>query len=384
MKSEKSFRVRQVRFNELDRETMKSWESLEERALESNAFLSPRFVIPAMRHLGNPQEVRETVFVFVEKADGRVMDLVGAGVFVQSSGKRSFPLPYLRAYRSCHSYLSGMLVDREEAEGTVRAFFRFFCNEKAPWHGVEFGHRSADSSQAELIIAVAEEFGSTWQERERVHRAVFIPSEGGDAYIKAQCSSGYIKDLRRRRRRLEEEGKVYWRALFGSEVDDRSVDRFLEIEHMGWKGEGGTSLRSQPSHETFFREMVHGFRDVGRLFFTELFLDDVVIASLSNLISGGAGFSFKIGWHSGYKKMAPALLNELEFIQHAPTLCGGLSYIDSGASEGSYIDQLWVGRRILTSGIFGTTRFGKRVLWGIDRIRRIKRWGQSYWDRCKE
>ena len=384
MKSEKSFRVREVRFNELDRETIKSWDSLEERALESNAFLSPRFVIPAMRHLGNPQEVRETVFVFVEKASGRVMDLVGAGVFVQSSGKRSFPLPYLRAYRSCHSYLSGMLVDRDEAEGTVRAFFQFFCNEKAPWHGVEFGHRSADSSQAELIIAVAEEFGSTWQEQERSHRAVFVPSQGGNAYIKAECSSGYIKDLRRRRRRLEEQGKVYWRALFGSEVDDRSVDRFLEIEHMGWKGEGGTSLRSRPSHETFFREMIHGFRDVGRLFFTELFLDDVVIASLSNLISGGAGFSFKMGWHSGYKKMAPARLNELEFIQHAPTLCGGLSYIDSGASEGSYIDQLWVGRRILTSGIFGTTRFGKRVLWGIDRIRRIKRWGQSYWDRCKE
>lgn len=384
MKSEKSFRIREVRFNELDRETIKSWESLEERALESNAFLSPRFVIPAMRHLGNPQEVRETVFVFVEKADGRVMDLVGAGVFVQSSGKRSFPLPYLRAYRSCHSYLSGMLVDRDEAEGTVRAFFQFFCNEKAPWHGVEFDYRSADSSQAELIIAVAEEFGSTWQEQERIHRAVFVPSEGGNAYIKAQCSSGYIKDLRRKRRRLEEQGKVYWRALFGSEVGDKSVDRFLEIEHMGWKGEGGTSLRSRPSHETFFREMVHGFRDVGRLFFTELFLDDVVIASLSNLISGGAGFSFKIGWHLGYKKISPALLNELEFIQHAPALCGGLSYIDSGASEGSYIDQLWVGRRILTSGIFGTTPLGKRVLWGIDRIRRIKRWGQSYWDRCKE
>jgi len=277
-----------------------------------------------------------------------------------------------------------MLVDRDEAEGTIRAFFHFFCNEKVPWHGVEFDYRSADSSQAELIVAVGEEFGSTWQEQDRVHRAIFIPSEGGNEYITAQCSSGYIKDLRRRRRRLEEQGKVNWRVLFGSEVDDMSVERFLEIEHMGWKGEGGTSLRSRPSHERFFREMVRRFRDVGRLFFTELFLDDVVIASLSNLTSGGAGFSFKIGWDSGYKKMAPARLNELEFIQYAPTLCGGLSYVDSGASEGSYIDQLWVRRRILTSGIFGTTPLGKRVLRGIDRIRKIKRWGQSYWDRCKK
>jgi len=82
--------------------------------------------------------------------------------------------------------------------------------------------------------------------------------------------------------------------------------------------------------------------------------------------------------------MAPGLLNEVEFIQNAPTLCGGLSYIDSGALEGSFIDNLWTGRRMLVSGIFGTTPLGKKVLWGIDRIRRIKRWGRSHWDQCNK
>jgi hypothetical protein len=384
MGSDRPFRVRQIRFDELDRETVKSWESLEDRALESNAFLSPRFVIPAMRHLGKPEELRQTMFVFVEKTNGGGVDLVGAGVFVQSSRNRSFPLPHLRAFRSRHSYLSGMLVDRDEAEGVVRAFFQFFCHKKAPWHGVEFNYRSADGSQAELIAAVAEEFGTPWREQERTHRAVFVPSEGGNAYIKAQFSSGRIKDLRRMRRRLEEQGDVRWAALFGTEVDEKSVERFLEIEHMGWKGEKGTSLRSRPSHEAFFWEMVDGFREGERLFFTEMYLDGVIIASTSNLISGGTGFAFKIGWNPSYAKMAPGLLNEVEFIQHAPNLCGSLSYIDSGALEGSYIDQLWTGRRILASGMFGTTPLGRTALWGIDRMRRIKRWGRCHWNRDKE
>jgi hypothetical protein len=383
MKSENPFHIRQVRFNELDRETVKSWESLEERALESNAFLSPRFVLPAIHHLEKPEKVREMIFVFVEKMDGMVPDLMGAGVFVRSPGTRRFPLPHLRAYKSSNSYLSGILVDRENAEGTVRAFFRFFCSKNAPWHGVEFEYRSADGPQAELITMVAQEFGATWQEQERIRRATFIPSEGGDVYIQTQISSGYAKDLRRRRRRLEEQGKVSWKALFGTEVNGRSVERFIEVEHMGWKGEKGTSLRSRPSHEAFFREMVDGFRDAGRLFFVELFLDDVVIASLTNLISGEAGFSFKIGWDLSYKKMAPALLNEIELIRHTPILCRGLSYIDSGASEGSYIDQLWVRRRILASGIFGTTPFGKNVLSGVGQLRRIKRWCQPFWNRRK-
>jgi hypothetical protein len=384
MESEKPFRVRQVQFDELDQMTIESWESLEERALESNAFLSPRFVIPALRHLGGPEELRETIFVFVEKANGGKVDLVGAGIFVQSSGKRSFPLPHLRAFRSQHSYLSGMLVDRNEAEGVVRAFFQFFCKKKAPWHGVEFNYRSADGSQAELIAAVAEEFGSPWQEQERTHRAVFVPSEGGNAYIQAQFSSGRIKDLRRMRRRLEERGDIRWKALFGTEVDDNSVDRFLEVEHMGWKKEKGTSLRSRPSHEAFFREMIDRFRKRKQLFFTEMYLDGIIIASTSNLISGGTGFAFKIGWNPSYAKMAPGLLNEVEFIRHAPNLSGSLSYIDSGALEGSFIDQLWVGRRVLTSGIFGTTHLGRRVLWALEKMRRVKRWGRSHWKRDKE
>ena len=384
MQSEKPFRVRQVGFDELDNETIKSWESLEDRALESNAFLSPRFVIPAMRHLGKPEELRQTIFVFVEKANGVTVDLVGAGVFVKTAGNRSFPLPHLRAFRSLHSYLAGILVDRDEAEGTLRSFFQFFCNKNATWHGVEFEYRPVDGLQAELITRVAEEFGSLWGEQERIHRAVFAPSEGGDTYIRSRFSSGRIKDLRRMRRRLEEQGDVRWRALFGNEVDQKSVECFLEIEHMGWKGENGTSLRSRPSHEAFFREMVGGFREKERLFFTEMYLNGDVIASTSNLISGGTGFAFKIGWNPGYAKMGPGVLNEVEFIQHAPNLCGSLSYIDSGALEGSFIDQLWVGRRVLASGIFGTTLLGRKVFWGLEQMRRIKRWSRSRWNRNKE
>jgi Acetyltransferase (GNAT) domain len=382
--SDKPFRVRQVQFDELDSETVNSWESLEDRALESNAFLSPRFVIPAMRHLGKPQELRQTMFVFVERANGGAADLVGAGVFVKTSGNRNFPLPHLRAFRSLHSYLSGILVDRDEAEGAVRAFFQFFCDKNATWHGVEFEYRPVDGIQAELITGVAEEFGSLWAEQERIHRAIFAPSEGGEAYIRSQFSSGRIKDLRRMRRRLEEQGDIHWRALFGNEVDGQSIERFLDIEHMGWKGENGTSLRSRPAHEAFFREMVGGFREKEGLFFTEMYLNNVVIASTSNLISGGTGFAFKIGWDPRYAKMGPGVLNEVEFIQRAPKLCGSLSYIDSGALEGSFIDQFWVGRRALASGIFGTTALGRKVLWGLGQMRRIKRWRRSRWKRDKK
>ena len=89
--------------------------------------------------------------------------------------------------------------------------------------------------------------------------------------------------------------------------------------------------------------MIDGFSRCGRVFFTELCVNHEVIASTSNVVSGNAGFAFKVGWHPGYAKLAPGLLNELELIRHAPTLCAELAYIDSGAAPGSYVDDLVAG-----------------------------------------
>jgi hypothetical protein len=119
--------------------------------------------------------------------------------------------------------------------------------------------------------------------------------------------------------------------------------------------------------------MVERFKATGNLFFTELWLGDTVIASTSNLISGGAGFAFKIGWHPAYARMAPALLNEYEFIRRAPAVCGDLSYVDSGATEESFINKLWVGRRRLASGIFAITPLGRRLGRGVWLLRKLKR-----------
>lgn len=378
---EEAFRVRCVRFAELDAKTVAAWESLEQRALESNAYLSPRFVIPAMRHLSSSRAQKETMFAFVEKTSRGLVDLAGVGVFVPSLGTRRLPLPHLQAYRSPHSYVSGILVDRHEAEGAVRAFFRFFSANAASWHGVEFAERAREGPQAGLIAAVAEEFGATWHQHGITRRAIFVPSEGGEKYMQEHFTSLRAKKLRKMKRRLEARGDLRWRAVFGDEVDANSVEHFLEVEHMGWKQDQGTSLRSRPSHEAFFREMVDGFRKSGQFFFTELSLDAVVIASTSNLISGGAGFAFKIGWRPAYAKESPGVLNEVELIRHAPALCGDLAFIDSGAHEGSYIDHLWAGRRTLASGIFGTTALGRWVLSGVERVRGFKRWCGSLRDR---
>lgn len=369
-----SYPVRSLRFAELDAGTLEAWRSLEGRALEANAYLSPHHVVPAVRHLARPGEVENVRFLFVERETAGDRGLVGACVLAHANPRRAFPLPHLRAYRSPHSYLSGFLIDREEAEPAIRALLSFLCRQRWVAHGVDLEDYPAEGRQAALVAKIAAQLGLTWSERKSTLRASFVPAEGGDDYLAARLSPRRAKNLRRSRRLLESQGRVKWRLLMAHEVDDACIDRFIRLEHEGWKAEQGSSLLSHEAHETFFRATMRSFGGDGRLFFTELLVDDDVIASTSNFLSGGIGFAFKVGWSPRYAKIGPGFFNEVEFVRHAPALCAGIPFIDSGAEPDSFIEELWPGRRRLVSGVLATTAIGSAVARGVHKLREARAW----------
>jgi hypothetical protein len=147
----------------------------------------------------------------------------------------------------------------------------------------------------------------------------------------------------------------------------------LELEHTGWKKAKNSSLLSHAKDEAFFREMMNGFAQSDRAFFTELSMNGKVIASTSNLISGVAGFAFKIGWDEAFSKLGPGILNEVEFMKYFPELLPKIRYVDSGAENGSFIEKLWPDQISLVSGFYLSNPRMKPLFQGIDFIRKVKR-----------
>lgn len=372
------FKVQLIPFREQPEKTFEAWVSLEERSLEGNAYLSSNFVRPALRWLSGPRKDNDALILLVTKIGVGHSDLVGVGVFLKSTFASKFPFSNLQAYRSVHSYISGFMIDREEAQEVVEAIFNFLCRTDVPWNGVFFDHILVEGAQAELIASVAQEVGAIWYESERYKRAVLNPSENGYGYLEKHLATRKIKEMKRLRRRLSDLGEVGWRVLHGEEIDKTCIQRFLELENKGWKGKNGKSLKSRPSHDDFFEEMIARFNYTQKVFFTELLVDGKVIASTANLISGNAGFAFKIGWDAEYARFAPGLQNELEFIINSPEFCRRLTYIDSGAEEGSFIEQLWCDRRTIVSGIYSTTPIGNKLLSGVQVMRGLKRTCTSF------
>jgi len=152
------------------------------------------------------------------------------------------------------------------------------------------------------------------------------------------------------RRRLVARGRLGWRWLKGQEVGDATLERFLELEHAGWKGREGTSLRADPAHEAFFLQMAQGFRRDGELFFTELLLDGQPIASSCNLRSGDRGFAFKVAFDPEHARSGPGILNELGLLEALESDMDGLRHLDSGTQAGSFIEGLWPDRVTLATG----------------------------------
>jgi CelD/BcsL family acetyltransferase involved in cellulose biosynthesis len=355
--------------HELDSSILQQWQDLEDRAIESNAYLSPSFILPAIKYL-TPSV--QPMIICIESISGVDRKLIGVGVFEFNTGTRNFPLPHVIAYRSPHSYLSGLLIDKDVVEPTLKAFFMYFQSLRG-CYGIKFENRTADTPMALQLDLVASRLKIAWIERARKKRAILIPQKANSTFPESTLSHKKNKSLRRGMNFLSKIGNVSWQVVSGKQVDRDCIDRFLNLEHRSWKGTEGTSLLSNPHEEAFFREMINGFAQNGRAFFAELALDDRVIASTSNLISSKAGFAFKIGWDQKFAQGSPGILNEVELTENAAKLFPHLAYIDSGAEEGSYIDKLWPDRYALVSGFYATRTLARPVLTAVEYARNIKR-----------
>ena len=364
-----------VRAEQLTAIDIAQWSALEARAIEPNAYMSPHFVLPALRFFDPQANVK---IWFARRADEGEAQLIGVCAFVRRPWSARFPFPHLEAYQSVHSYLSGPLLDQTHAAQALEQMLDFALKARARGLVIVLPCVESEGPIAELLSAWARRHATQAHRRDSHSRSLLVPSQAGPGSIKTILGSR-VNEVARNRRRLAGEGTCAWQASRPAEPA-RAIENFLALEHRGWKAEAGSSLRSNPAHEAFFRDMTTRFAAEGRAWFTELSLNGQVIASTSNFISGCAGFAFKVGWNDDYRKFGIGILNELNLLESAPEVCSDLAYIDSGAASGSFIDSLWPARRQLSALVLPLGRVG-RSLWrlaeaahaakaSVDRLRR--------------
>lgn len=363
-----NFSVARLDPDQIDEQFIAQWRQLESSSVQDNAFLSPSFVLPAIQYLVDP---RATHLVAVYGPDAGV--LCGLGIFTYSAGSIDFPLPHFVAFKSVHSYLSGLLISKSDPEAIAKALFRFLGESSPRIYGVKFSSLDLAGQFGEVFRALESQQGLSWLATDSKQRAWLDPHHGGhswDHHVSARRRKNYRRSLKK----LAELQPVSWRLVRNGDVERSTIDNLLRLEDMGWKKSRKMSLVSQPGQREFFTRAVENYARHNQVFFCELLLGPNVIASTCNFISGNNGFAFKIGWDPEYWEFSPGIINEMELMKNASSQLASLEAIDSGATEDSFINSYWGNRKPLLNGAITFGTFAATMFRCMHQFRRAKRW----------
>ncbi|MCS6878720.1 MAG: GNAT family N-acetyltransferase [Geminicoccaceae bacterium] len=330
-----------------------AWSDLCLRALEPNPFYEPTFLLPLLECRGWPPGLRIAI---VE--EGR--DLVAfVPLFLRSLGRvpRLLVARVLVAPDQPYGFLATPLLDRGRAAAALHGLFDALDRAELGSSLLELLGHGEDGSFARVLDEVLAGRGQPSLELSGWQRGLFRPRSCFESYLRACLDGARIRELRRQRRRLAEQGEVRLERLGPREPVEPWCERFLAMEAAGWKGRAGTAMACRSDDARFFRAMCAQRHAQGRLCFEALLLDGRVIASSVALLAASephAAFLFKIAHDESMRRFGPGILLEFARFEDYHRNSAPIRWADSCAGpHRQHLDRLWADRRRLGHRLIG-------------------------------
>lgn len=360
-----------IRIQDVDEDLKRRWLELEQRTVEGNVFLSPHFVEPAMKHL-TPDS--KCWLIYVEQIDDSTRPLRLAGVFEERSGNKVFPLKHLYAYRSPHSFASGVLLDKSHSLAAMTSFFDLLTSRSSRWHGLAFRARRTGGLLDGFLQQAADRFGLQWTSQKSWVRAAAVKSELTDLEPNSWISSSQRKQIRKFINRIERQGQMSFRFIRPEPEQRDMIDKFLELENEGWRGDSGDSLLSSRPDTEFFYEMAANLASERRTLICEMSVDDEIVFSSSMFQSGNDAVAFKVGWNTEWRKCGPGFIQQAEVLRQLLPTMEDDAVIDSCCQPGAWCDRIYPSLLSMSTGVFPLGRMGKSCHDIFERLRTVKHW----------
>ena len=210
------------------------------------------------------------------------------------------------------------------------------------WHTPEFGAVSSSGDASELMTGLLslrprrvvlswldenrpgfEELSRLARERgyrlivRTIERSPYVDTGGSWESYEGTRSPKLLRELRRRRRRLESRGELTFVVSGGEEGLEDLLEQGFRIESAGWKGERGLAINSRPSTRAFYGEIARWAAAKGVLRLAFLRLDGQAFAFDYAIEENGAHYLLKTGYDPAFRADAPGQLLRYLMIQRA-------------------------------------------------------------------
>jgi CelD/BcsL family acetyltransferase involved in cellulose biosynthesis len=171
------------------------------------------------------------------------------------------------------------------------------------------------ASDIDELRAAAEAAGRHVVER-TVKRSPYVELEDDvEAQVRDRLGAKAFSELRRRRRRLEERGRVELEVTDGGDRLDALLREGYALEGSGWKTAAGTSILARPQDRRFYTEIAGWASRRGILRLCFLRANGRAIAFKFALEENGALYSCKGGYDPSESRVAPGLLIVWELLK---------------------------------------------------------------------
>lgn len=320
---------------------VREWDALAARASEPNPFFERWFLLPSLKHLGAGSQVNVKTF----RLDGELLGLLPISRVWKYYG---YPIPHASVWLHANAFCGAPLVARGFEHPFWKALLEHFDRHSRKAAFLHVPHLPADGPVFAALDDVLCETRRPAFTVDTFERAMLASNTDAESYLNASMSAKKRKELRRQRKRLEDEGSLAFERESGLARIEQWIADFLRIEAAGWKGEAGSALASSPATQRFFIETLIEAARQGQLERLSLSLNGQPIAMLASFITPPGAYSFKTTFDEAYARFSPGLLLQLENLDLLAR--PDIDWADSCAVEGhSMIERIWREKRRLIS-----------------------------------
>ena len=250
--------------------------------------------------------------------------------------------PFLPAFLAAppyeFSFVSSPVIDPDHIDAVMPALFDAIAHSPALPNVIQLKLLDGDATTfAPMMAALTARHGQMLKLSERGR-----PFLAGESERKRSGSTG--KKLRQDWNRLSALGNVDIANERTPDGARRAFEIFLELEQRSWKGANGTALLSHDGDAAFARRLIGNLANCGNASVALLRVDGKPIAAQVLLYSGSMAYTWKTSFDAEFAKFSPGALlidKATDGLFHS-----GIAQIESCSSDGSFMEQLWTGRRM--------------------------------------
>ncbi|MDH3724182.1 MAG: GNAT family N-acetyltransferase [Thermoleophilia bacterium] len=169
---------------------------------------------------------------------------------------------------------------------------------------IEMGPLPAGGTELVMAQGSAESAGFAYTDWMNQEQPVVDCDTDWETYF-AGLSRNLRKDVRRRRRRLEERGELTIEVHRGADALGERLAEGVAIENSGWKGQEGTAILAGDGQLAFYEALADWTAARDALEITFLRLDGAAVAFHYNIVFHGILYALKIGFDEAHADLSP-------------------------------------------------------------------------------